>query len=59
VKVTFPSGRVLEGVVRGVDEASDLAVVAVQLREGETLYAAPMGDSDTVQVGNQSFQQQK
>lgn len=49
VTVILKDGRRLEGVVRGVDEVTDLAVVKV--REGG-LPVAPLGDSDQVQVGD-------
>ncbi|MBF2047994.1 MAG: trypsin-like peptidase domain-containing protein [Elainella sp. C42_A2020_010] len=49
VTVILKDGRRLDGVVRGVDEVTDLAVV--QVRAGG-LPVAPLGDSDQVRVGD-------
>ncbi|NJK39213.1 MAG: trypsin-like serine protease [Oscillatoriales cyanobacterium RM2_1_1] len=49
VTVVLRDGRQFEGVVRGADEPSDLAVVKI---EGTNLPVAPLGDSKQVQVGD-------
>ena len=51
VTVTFRDGRTFDGVVRGTDEVTDLAVVKID-PQGEDLPVAPLGDSSTVQVGD-------
>lgn len=49
VTVKLRDGRVFQGVVKGFDEPSDLAVVEI---EGENLPVAPLGNSSQVQVGD-------
>jgi S1-C subfamily serine protease len=51
VTVTLKDGRTFEGIVRGVDEVSDLAVVKIKSL-GQALPAANLGDSDEIQVGD-------
>ena len=51
VTVTIKDGRTFEGIVTGVDEVSDLAVVKLK-GVTESLPVAPLGDSDQVQVGD-------
>jgi S1-C subfamily serine protease len=51
VTVSLKDGRKFEGTVVGVDEVTDLAVVKIDVR-GEGLPTAPLGDSDSVQVGD-------
>ncbi|KPQ39475.1 MAG: putative trypsin-like serine protease [Phormidium sp. OSCR] len=51
VTVRLKDGRDLEGRVAGVDTVTDLAVIKVNT-EGSDLPVAPLGDSDTVQVGD-------
>ena len=51
VTVRLKDGRDLEGRVAGVDTVTDLAVIKVNT-EGRDLPVAPLGDSDTVQVGD-------
>jgi len=49
VTVTLKDGRTLDGVVKGVDEVTDLAVVKIN---GDKLPAVSLGDSDSVEVGD-------
>ena len=51
VTVTLKDGRNFEGVVSGVDEVSDLAVVKIKANTAE-LPTASLGDSDNIQVGD-------
>jgi S1-C subfamily serine protease len=51
VTVRLKDGRDLEGRVAGVDSVTDLAVIKVNTN-GRDLPVAPLGDSDTVQVGD-------
>jgi S1-C subfamily serine protease len=51
VTVTLKDGSSYEGRVLGVDEVTDLAVVKIDAK-GATLPVAPLGNSDTVQVGD-------
>lgn len=51
VTVTLKDGRTFNGVVRGSDEVTDLAVVKID-PQGEQLPIAPLGDSAQVQVGD-------
>ena len=48
VTVKLRDGRTFNGVVRGVDQPSDLAVVKIK---GNNLPVAPLGDSSQLQVG--------
>ncbi|MEO1001908.1 MAG: trypsin-like peptidase domain-containing protein [Cyanobacteria bacterium J06638_7] len=50
VEVTLADGRQLDGEVVGSDPVTDLAVVRV--RGGGTLQAAPLGDSEALEVGD-------
>jgi S1-C subfamily serine protease len=49
VTVTLKDGRVFDGKVQGSDEVTDLAVVKIN---GKNLPVAPLGNSDSVQVGD-------
>jgi S1-C subfamily serine protease len=51
VTVRLKDGRDLEGRVAGVDTVTDLAVIKVNTN-GRDLPVAPLGDSETVQVGD-------
>ncbi len=51
VTVTLKDGREFEGVVKGTDEVTDLAVVKINA-QGQDLPIAPLGDSAQVQVGD-------
>ncbi len=51
VTVTLKDGRQFEGVVKGTDEVTDLAVVKIDA-PGEELPVAPLGNSNNVQVGD-------
>ena len=50
VEVTLPDGRDLEGTVLGSDAVTDLAVVRIP--QGSGLKAAPLGDSERLEVGD-------
>jgi serine protease Do len=49
LKITLTDGRVFNGIVRGTDEATDLAVV--KLDSTETLPFATLGNSDNLKIG--------
>lgn len=51
VTVTLKDGRTFDGVVRGADEVTDLAVVKINVTGGG-LPVAPLGNSEEVQVGD-------
>ena len=51
VTVTLKDGREFEGVVKGTDEVTDLAVVKIENMSGD-LPIAPLGNSDSVRVGD-------
>ena len=51
VTVTLKDGREFEGVVKGTDEVTDLAVVKINY-QGADLPVAPLGNSADVQVGD-------
>lgn len=51
VTVTLKDGRVFEGIVKGTDEVTDLAVVKINA-PGEDLPIAALGKSENVQVGD-------
>ena len=51
VTVTLKDGREFEGVVKGKDDVTDLAVVQIQT-SGVDLPVAPLGNSDNVRVGD-------
>ena len=51
VTVTLKDGRSFEGVVEGVDDITDLAVIRINT-EGEALPISQLGDSDDVSVGD-------
>jgi S1-C subfamily serine protease len=51
VTVTLKDGRAFEGVVEGVDDVTDLAVIRIDT-EGESLPVSKLGDSDQVEVGD-------
>ncbi|HYY49423.1 MAG TPA: trypsin-like peptidase domain-containing protein [Nitrososphaeraceae archaeon] len=48
-KITLIDGRVFNGIVKGTDEATDLAVV--KLDSTETLSFATLGNSDNLKIG--------
>ncbi|MDB9380869.1 trypsin-like peptidase domain-containing protein [Nodularia spumigena CS-584] len=50
VTVRLKDGRTYEGKVQGIDEVTDLAVV--KINPDKDLPVAPLGSSDTVQVGD-------
>ncbi|GAQ78206.1 Trypsin family protein with PDZ domain [Klebsormidium nitens] len=52
VLVTFTDGRTFRGVVVGTDELTDLAVIKVELPQWESLPNAPLGDSNSLEVGD-------
>jgi serine protease Do len=49
LKITLTDGRVFNGIVKGTDEATDLAVV--KLDSTETLSFATLGNSDNLKIG--------
>ena len=51
VTVTLKDGREFEGVVKGTDEVTDLAVVKIDA-QGVDLPIAPLGNSGDIQVGD-------
>lgn len=51
VTVTLKDGRSFDGIVRGTDEVTDLAVVKIEPK-GQDLPIAPLGDSSTLKVGD-------
>lgn len=51
VTVTLKDGRTFNGQVKGTDEITDLAVVAIS-PQGQTLPVAPLGDSTNLKVGD-------
>ena len=51
VTVTLKDGREFEGVVKGTDEVTDLAVVKIENMSGD-LPIAPLGNSGNVRVGD-------
>ena len=51
VIVTLKDGREFEGVVKGTDEVTDLAVVKIENMSGD-LPIAPLGNSGNVRVGD-------
>ena len=51
VTVTLKDGREFEGIVKGTDEVTDLAVVKINA-SGVDLPVASLGNSDNVQVGD-------
>jgi S1-C subfamily serine protease len=50
LEVDFPSGYKTRGTIKATDLDSDLAVIKVKAPE-EQLHPVPLGDSDTVKVG--------
>jgi|Deesub1362B_J571_1020462.scaffolds.fasta_scaffold09240_1 Do/DeqQ family serine protease len=50
IRITAQDGRILEAELLGTDEWLDLAVLA--LRDAEGLPAAPLGDSDALEIGD-------
>ena len=50
VEVTLADGRQLDGTVEGIDPVTDLALV--RLRGARSLQAAPLGDSEALEVGD-------
>ncbi len=51
VTVTLKDGREFEGVVKGTDDVTDLAVVEIQNSTGD-LPIVPLGNSSDIQVGD-------
>jgi S1-C subfamily serine protease len=51
VRVRLTDGRDFDGIVKGVDRVTDLAVVAIKPR-GEVLPVAPLGDDRSIRVGD-------
>ena len=51
VMVTLKDGRSFEGVVEGIDEITDLAVIKIDAGDTD-LPVAPLGDSNQVEVGD-------
>lgn len=51
VTVTLKDGRTFNGQVRGTDEVTDLAVVAIDTG-ANTVPVAPLGDSNSLKVGD-------
>jgi serine protease Do len=51
VAVTLPDGREFDADVVGTDDLNDLAVLRIRLPRGETLPVAPLGDSDSLLIG--------
>ncbi|MGC1309256.1 MAG: HhoA/HhoB/HtrA family serine endopeptidase [Phormidesmis sp.] len=51
VTVTLKDGRAFEGVVEGVDDITDLAVIHIDTK-GEALPVSQLGNSDSVEVGD-------
>ncbi|RMF24682.1 MAG: PDZ domain-containing protein, partial [Cyanobacteria bacterium J083] len=51
VTVTLTDGREFEGVVKGTDEVTDLAVVKIE-PQGQDLPVARLGDSSIMEVGD-------
>jgi serine protease Do len=49
LKITLTDGRVFNGIVKGIDEATDLAVI--KLDSTETLPFATLGNSDNLKIG--------
>jgi serine protease Do len=52
VRVQLVDGREYAAEVVGTDVSSDIAVIRIQPRPGETLPVAPLGDSDPLRVGD-------
>jgi S1-C subfamily serine protease len=52
ITVNLKDGRSLDGSIYGIDTLTDLAIVKV---EGTDLPTAPIGDSSTVQVGQEAI----
>ena len=50
VRVTLPNGEELDGIVIGTDSVTDLALV--RLEDTSELQYAPLGDSETLEVGD-------
>ena len=48
IKVVLSDGREVDATIKGTDQQSDVAVLKV---DGQNLPAAPLGDSDQLQVG--------
>ncbi len=51
VEVTWPNGQVVSAEIVGTDPSTDLAVLLIDIPVEEGMIA-PLGDSDTLQVGN-------
>ncbi|MBL1209826.1 HhoA/HhoB/HtrA family serine endopeptidase [Geminocystis sp. GBBB08] len=51
VTVTLKDGRIFEGVVKGTDQITDLAVVKIN-SQGQNLPVASLGDSSKIKVGD-------
>jgi S1-C subfamily serine protease len=56
MKVGLPDGRLYGASVLGIDPGSDLAVLLLDARDGQREWpAVPLGDSDSLLVGEQVF----
>ena len=51
VEVTMPDGREFDVKVLSTSAEDDLALLALQLPQGETLKPVPLGDSDAIKIG--------
>lgn len=51
LEVTLNDNRNYEAKVIGADSNTDLALIKIDLPEGETLHVIPMGDSDNLHLG--------
>lgn len=51
ITVTLPDKRQYSGKVVGSDPTSDIAVVKIELKKGDTVPKAALGDSDKLKVG--------
>ena len=49
LKITLTDGRIFNGIIKGTDEATDLAVI--KLDSTETLPFATLGNSDNIKIG--------
>jgi len=49
LEIKLPDGRKLKGTVKGLDEATDIAVVKI---DAPDLHPATIGDSDKIEVGD-------
>jgi S1-C subfamily serine protease len=52
VEVTLADGRQMDGTVVGTDPVTDLALVKIPRPDGMEVREAPLGDSETLEVGD-------